>query len=198
MLLTLLFACAPHLDGEARPDCADGDNAWVRTDASVVGLQAEGYELGQRPPDFCQQDQNGDTVSLYQFYGHPLVLDVSAGFCGPCQNLAGEIGVTQADYKAHGLVYMSVLPQDFDSAPATVEFVATWEQEFMVDEERPDLGTESIAPVIADRDLWSYPITERDFPELLLLDEELRIVAELDPSDYGVRSGLDDYFGISE
>ena len=43
--------------------------------------------LGHHPCDFELVDQNGTTRSLYEFYGQPIVLDLSAMWCGPC-NLA--------------------------------------------------------------------------------------------------------------
>lgn len=192
----LLLACAPRLTSPERPECENEGNVWSHADPAPTGLEAQGFEEGERPPDFCQLDQNGDKVSLYQFYGSPVIVDVSTGWCAPCQQLAHGIGQTQREYEDFGLVYMSVFPQDFVSAPPTPEFADVWEKEFMVRQDLDELPLDDIAPVIADVDLWSFGITETQFPRLLLLDEELRVVSVLPTNDDAIQDELDLYFGL--
>lgn len=205
-MLLLLMACAPRLVSPEKTACEDSENVWFHGEAPGE-LEAQGFELGERPPDFCQQDQNDQTVSLHQFYGAPVVLDVSTGWCGPCGDLAGEIGLTERDYEDFGLVYLSVLPQDWHAGPATAVFADEWEKSKMVREDVVDhdgnhdprydgLPLDDVAPVIADADLWSLGVTESVFPKLLLLDEALVVVAVLHPTDSGIREGLDEFFGL--
>lgn len=206
-MLFLLFACAPRLYSTEKAPCEDEENVWFHTQEVDLELESQGFDVGERPPDFCQQDQNGDTVSLYQFYGSTLVLDVSAGWCKPCQALAGEIGASQRKHEDHGLVYLSVLPQDYQSGKPSVAFADAWEKDHMVRWEDEDGGLDSayvglpqddIAPVIVDLDLWSFALTESTFPVLLLLDDELRVLDLLPTSHDALEKRLTLHFDSAD
>ena len=61
--------------------------------------------IGETPPDMCMKDQFGNDVSLWQFYGQLILLDVSSEF----QVLAPDVEEIWTDYKDQGFMYLTLL-----------------------------------------------------------------------------------------
>ena len=78
-LLSLLFACAANLtvaDSAEKPPEKETFCATLR---------------GETICDFESIDINGDPVALSDLYGQPIVLDLSAAWCGPCIQAAAGV-----------------------------------------------------------------------------------------------------------
>ena len=70
------------------------------------------YTVTDHPCDFELKDETGKTHTLYEYYGQPIVLDLSAMWCGYCQVAAGESESFQASYADHNLMWITVLFDD--------------------------------------------------------------------------------------
>ena len=67
--------------GTTEPDSAYGpENSWFHAMTSEVpeGLAGTGYRSGDIAYNFTLQDQFGEEVELYQFYGQVIVIDAFA------------------------------------------------------------------------------------------------------------------------
>jgi len=63
--------------------------------------------------DFKLLDENGEERSLYEFRGRPILIDLSAVWCGPCNTEADEIEqFLHQPYKDRGAVILTVLIDD--------------------------------------------------------------------------------------
>ena len=99
-MLVLLAGCIPHLYSpeDAGPWSWDPpENSWGEG-GPPTGLQGEGFFQGDVVQDLRGQDQFGAEVSLWQFYGELVVLDISTMWCAPCQDLARGVQETAERY----------------------------------------------------------------------------------------------------
>ena len=88
------------------------------------------YGDGDHPCNFTFEDQKGNEVSLYDFYGQPIVLDFSTGWCGFCGIAAKEVQQVQDMYASHDLIYITVMTEDHRGWKPDAEFCQDWADAF--------------------------------------------------------------------
>jgi peroxiredoxin len=59
-------------------------------------------------PDFTFQDMNGETVTLSQLRGHPVLVNYWTTWCPPCKREMPEIQEVYDIYRDQGLIVLSV------------------------------------------------------------------------------------------
>lgn len=173
-MLLAFFACyipvletpedtAPVLDWSAP------DNQWPSA-TPPSSTEGEGYERGQLITDYAFFDQYGDDVSLWQFYGNVVLLDVSAEWCAPCKILAEEVQAAQDDYADQGFVYVSYIAEgNLSQDPVTVDILSKWATDHHI----------SSAPVLASYDdLRPQFAPTATYPRLILIDRNLRVIED--------------------
>ncbi len=177
-----LQACIPHLESQVS-DLTSGD--WVRPENTwgsladpgpPPALTGQGYGEGDIVPDLRLPDQHGDLVSLWQFYGSTIVLDVSTMWCVPCQHLGEVTQATQDEYADEGLVYITILQQDLYTQPPTAEDIDLWVSGYEITSS-PVLADAEEPPASADAILVG-------FPAVFIVDAEMRVVERVDPPDH--------------
>lgn len=160
----LLLACAPEPTPEqAAWDWQAPENTWD-SQTPPEGTAASGWQAGDTPADFRLTDQRGDAVSLWQFYGQVIVVDVSTMWVGPLDLPADYAAGLEADYGAQGFVYVSVLAEDAQAELPEVEDLQGWAGYYGLS-----------GPVLAD-DGWADGVVSGGlYPHLLLIDRGLQI-----------------------
>ena len=125
---------------------------------------------------------HGDQVSLWQFYGNVILLDISTMWCGPCQQIARHVDETWNDYRDEGFVYLTVLPEDTEKNLADTDDLNEWAEAFDIN-----------APILADHEGYGYAVEPtQQWPVLMLIDRKMTIVADrLTPSDEAVRDAIE-------
>jgi len=68
-----------------------------------------GTSFGDIAVDFTAKDQNGNDVSLYDFSGKVILVNMSADWCGPCRDEATHLEALYDEYKQSGFQIITVL-----------------------------------------------------------------------------------------
>ncbi len=186
LVAVVLTGCVPRLYTQ---DPGAGNGAWeppvngwdVKEPPPLVG---EGFAEGEVPPDFRLQDQHGDEVSLWQFWGSVVLLDVSTMWCAPCREIAEDAQATQVEYEEEGFVYLTVLQQNVEGGPPTREDLELWAGEYGIVD----------APVLADGDGagTAGAVQFGQFPAVLVLDRRLVVRERVNPpTDEAIREAVE-------
>ena len=206
-MILWLLACTGSVGGTALPPVSPAPTADTGVEGrTYVGGWPERPDLdelptgdwerrprvGERFPPFVGRDAFGDDVHLYDFLGEgPVVLDLSALWCGICREMASWLDRQQdggfspealRDAVDAGEVrWITVISEDVQGGPADEADVQAWHEAF----------PHPRVPVLLDADgsVASY-VRAYGFPRLILLDEELRIVHHDRPYDEVLEAAL--------
>ena len=138
------------------------------------GILGDGWDDGDLAFDFIGVDQYGDEVSLYQFYGRPMVVSLVYNGCAPCSPATNEHEAFWAANNTLPLMTITILLALPDASLATAAQANSW-------------GGLHFAthPVLADTTGVLTEWAAHGIPGAGLIDWALRIVeSEFDPPDY--------------
>ncbi|MGB6865418.1 MAG: TlpA disulfide reductase family protein [Candidatus Aminicenantaceae bacterium] len=69
----------------------------------------QGTNIGNQAVNFTAKDQGGSNVSLYDYSGKVVLVNMSADWCGPCRNEATHLEALYDEYKQQGFQIITVL-----------------------------------------------------------------------------------------
>ena len=182
----LCSACVPALysigDDETGEAWVAPENSW-EVSTPPEELVEEGFLPGNVLPDCRIPDQFTDTVSLWQFYGDVLVVDISTIWCGPCQELAEDTEETYNDYKPQGFTYITILAENATGGDTSNDDLNLWVDEFGIS-----------APVLGDpgKTCTAAGVPDGQYPVVLVVDRQMRVREQvLPPSDEALRTAIE-------
>jgi peroxiredoxin len=106
------------------------DGLWPDFTSLADDDEGTGYKIGDVMPNFKMMDQFGNPVELYQFYGMVVLLDFSAGWCGPCRGLAEEAQAEYRDRRDDGFVIIHVMIDDNQGNEPDQAFLESWVDDY--------------------------------------------------------------------
>jgi len=144
--------------------------------AEAAGIEATGWAMGDVVEDWTGDDQYGGTIDQYDLYGMVVVIDMSAGWCGPCRTAAEDAEAEYQHYKDDGVMFMHVIVDDnsYDGAVTDEDFTADWADEYGL-----------TFPVVTDDSVNGYAAPYYNFymegyvdgiPAYVVLNRELEVV----------------------
>jgi thiol-disulfide isomerase/thioredoxin len=174
----LVSGCIPHLYSSDGDDSEPTgwtlpENTWKScgTPGAQWYEEPTGYDVGERFPDARLIDQHGETVSMWQFTDCVTIIDLSTGWCAPCQQLARGVDELYAEYEAQGVMYVTLLSQGVTNPSADLSDVQAWSSNYgvvdtpvLVDPSDPEKGLESHTEQITT-----------SFPRIVSLDRDMRV-----------------------
>jgi len=100
---------------------------------AFVAAPLAAQTVGDTAPAFTLKGLDGDSVSLSDFRGHPIVINFWASWCPPCRD---EMPVMVEAYRAHkdsGLIILAVNGRDQETSMRAIRrFVAEFQMSFPV------------------------------------------------------------------
>jgi len=155
--------------------CTGKDSPDLETETSLITWDDCGYEVGDHLCDFALSDNKGNTFSLYDHVGSPVVLDYSTMWCAYCQLAAKEVDSVSGQYSEHDLLYATVLIENQYGEAPSVSDCNLWAEANDIVEN----------PVLAgDRSLIASPgqpegVSIQGWPTFLFLNDDLTIQSVL-------------------
>jgi len=175
-------------------DPADDDSViyeggWPYNPAKDDGPGANvSFEVGKKYPRFVMKDQFGDDVDLYDFSGrgNMILVDFSTEWCPPCQATAAWLAGLTDDYESSypgvrdaiendDLTWVTILTQQNDGSPAVKKTCKDWDRSY----------PNEMVPVLAGGPDQEASINLGYWPSIILLDQDMRVVATQDESFMG-------------
>ena len=100
------------------------------TGENANGVQWAAYQEGDVAENWTMVDQHGEEVDLYSFCGKHVMLAVSAGWCGPCRSLAGEMQAMQDQYRDQDVQIIEVITDNNAYEQPDGNFVSQWANQY--------------------------------------------------------------------
>ncbi|MCB9135272.1 MAG: redoxin domain-containing protein [Anaerolineales bacterium] len=98
---------------------------WIVLTAAIPGTTTQGKipapRAGFLAPDFTLTTADGNTITLSELRGHPVIVNLWASWCGPCRAEMPALQRVHETYKDTGLLLLAVnaTPQDSEAAALT-------------------------------------------------------------------------------
>ncbi len=146
--------------------------------------------IGEMMARFTMMDQYGDDFDLYDLAGwdKPILLDVSAVWCPPCNGLSSwlsggadeyQFGTSYPNVKPMvddgDIFWVTVLGQDNQGNPPTLEVIETWDEDY----------PHELIPVLADEGAFNEKYLVYGWPTVYFIDVDMIIQEMPDMTDLG-------------
>ena len=136
-------------------------------EAKADGISGVGYAIGDEIPDVTFTDQHGNSVQIYDFYGHVILLAVVAAWSGPDIAFTQTLPDLWTDNRADGFVVIEVLWNNAQGNDATASDVSTWAAAYGLDfpaviESPPEIYNDFSRAGTFEGYVPSYVLIDRD------------------------------------
>ncbi|MCP4504306.1 MAG: TlpA family protein disulfide reductase [Deltaproteobacteria bacterium] len=162
------------------------ENLWWHTNESQVeGIDGTGTidsDIGETIQNYTFVDQNGDAVELYQFMGRPILLEIGAEWCSPCQESARPQQLLwEAHEREDEFIMLSVMVQRNDyQKPQGPQDLANWITQFGI----------THPMLIADANL-----EPESLPTMIFINRDMTIARKEYGFSPAMHIGLETWFG---
>ena len=150
----------------------ESPNHWVAYEAPS-DLEGTGWKIGDVLPNFTLVDQYGEEVSLYQFYGMVIMIEVGAVWCTYCNESAAKSPSLLDSYSDDCVIFLYLLTQDASGGEISQSDVEYWAEEYDLD--YPVLG--DVGEAISDA------LGVKAYPMFYFVDREMVLRSKTMGSD---------------
>ncbi len=123
LLFTLLFllSCAKNT---APIDSAVIDTGVQQEDG--ITWEECSYRIGEHICNLELIDSDGKEFKLYEHHGRPIVIDLSAEWCGICKHTADQGEVFMENWKEHDLLWVNILMENDQGEEPNATDMSEW------------------------------------------------------------------------
>ena len=159
LLNLLLWACDKPIVDSGKPEVVEESPIW---------WDECSYNGGDHICDLTLTTADGSTDSFYDHYGEVIVIDVSAMWCGPCQEAAWHSNSIKV--MSNGVTWITVLIEDLEGNAPDQEDGQLWGDSFGIWHNEILLGSSD------NRDYDGIDgFANTGWPYFLILDRDLMI-----------------------
>ena len=150
---------------------------WPQADPGDLVLDYQ-IDVGKTFPNVHLVDQCGERLSLWDLYGHWLILDTTQSDCGPCRSMASSSEEALTEMRAQGLDVMMVsflgngLSAPFETPNQTT--FTNWVEEYQLQD--PVLFDEGFTYALFPEFVENFSGEGFGYPTWLLVDPEMTLV----------------------
>lgn len=152
----------------------EGVEQWPDNSARLsTGAVAPGWDMGQQGTDFDFTDQYGNTGHFHQFAGHVILIDFSAGWCGPCRAVAANAQEVYEEHQDKGFLTFHLMIDDNQGGGGVTDpsFLSGWADQYGITFPVVKDPTEEAMAMVRSGSLYQGGI-----PFMMLLDQDLVVV----------------------
>lgn len=167
--------------------CWSVPQGWPDCRVQGEDIEGEGFAQGDVVPDAPLVEADGSTLSLRHFSTMVVVIDLSAGWCGPCQQTTPRMQALADSYdESDGVAVVQVMVAGWNQGSLSDGFLEQWRDMF-------SLSIPVTAPVPGESDLEQALLDAGTYtgsvPSFLVLsrDQELIYVG----SESGVAAAVE-------
>jgi len=166
VFFTACSSCVPSLSNPGDDTSGDEEYSFVTWDTC-------GHNFGDHPCNFTLKNQNNEDVSLYDFYGDTIVVDLSAMWCGPCGSAASEVQDVKDAYDSEGFTYLTVLIENSAGGDPSIDDCSDWADLYGIKE--PVLAGDR--SLVGQNPATEWPLTS--WPTFYFITDEMVINTSL-------------------
>lgn len=163
----LVGACPALPSSESGPtgigSYSDGSQTW----------EWEAYQEGDTLNPWAGTDSFGQEVGFYTFCGNYMLVTVSAGWCGPCQELAAELAAVQDQVRNEvpNFVAFELLYQDARGDTPNNRTLVDWKETYDLD------GVPVVGPESTSEAEMGYLEVDGYIPTSFLVSPDMRVIS---------------------
>ncbi len=155
-----------------------GSGRWpdFSAEAEAAGVAGTAWDTDEVFPDFTATDQFEQEIHLYQFYGYVILIDFSAGWCGPCRDVAEGAEEWWEEYREDGfLIIHAIIDNNFGTGNVSETFIQGWAEQYDLEFPVVMAGNDT-EPNDAYLELYNSGVNEGYIPFMILLDQDMTLV----------------------
>jgi len=161
-LLSLLVGCTSGEDVDTSKETIEEESPITWDECS--------YRIGEHICNLELVDSNAEVFDLYSHYGKPIIIDLSAMWCAPCNQAAPWADVFVQGYAEYDLIWATILLEDENGNVPDAADLLRWVENHSIEESIVLKGSRDLIDIAGTN---GFPLTS--WPTFVFIDKEMVI-----------------------